>query len=859
MGDVVMSSNRRSWPQVLTCGLALSAVLSGCAARGGAATETTAADGSGTASASVAAVASPAAAPAEAPVMVTGLTLRESAPGMRLDLKANGPVVWTQYRDAEGRLVLELPNAVTAPDVAGLASDTGLVSAVRVEDVEGSGRPLVRLAIETRQEAEHQLVLEGNTLLVSLSPVGYAADGAVATAAAGDPVAGAEPEEQQAMSADPIEPLAPIVAPAGFSPGTADAPASGGGDAATATRLSGVELLRDAGNVTVAIRGDGTFAWKAFRLSGPERLVVDLEGVTNSSSGSAVVGDGILVERVRVAQFQSEPSAIARVVVDMAGPSEIRIVEGSSGLQLHLGDHALVAAADASPTPDQTVEASSPIEPTPESTVVAEVSPSSEPAVEVVTSSPQPAASTTVASVEPVAERPAVVLAPPAREVALFEALDVPQDDTPMPASSAGAPNYAALEVGELDTKYTGEPINFSLRDADIREVLRTFAKLSGLNVIVQPGVTGSVTVQFEQVPWDQALEQILKINNLWYELEGNIMRIAPRDTLNQEAAAEAERRKSIELSVPLRTIVKRVSYAEANTVASLLRSGGQGGLLSQRGSVTVDARTNTLIIKELPSFMDSVLAIIEEIDEPEPQVLIEARIVETTKRTSRSLGIAWGFEAESSAALGNTTGLDFPNNVASEGGVNLLTGGQNGIIGLTLGNVLDSFILDAQLQAAESEGLINVLSTPKIATLNNERAEIQSGLQIPIQTVSNNTVTVQFVNATLRLAVTPQVTAEGTVLMSIEIQKREPQLAFAVQGATNAPIATKEARTRVIVRDGGTTVIGGIYEVSADQGSDRVPGLANIPFIGRLFKNNRRSDENEELLIFITPRVIKI
>jgi type IV pilus assembly protein PilQ len=176
-----------------------------------------------------------------------------------------------------------------------------------------------------------------------------------------------------------------------------------------------------------------------------------------------------------------------------------------------------------------------------------------------------------------------------------------------------------------------------------------------------------------------------------------------------------------------------------------------------------------------------------------------------------------------------------------------------------TLGNVLDTFKLDIQLQAAESEGLISVLSAPKIATLNNGRASIQSGLQIPIQTVANNTVTVQFVNATLRLDVTPQVTAEGTIMMDINIQKREPQLAFAVVGAANAPIATKEAQTRVIVRDGGTTVIGGIFTTSTDQGQDRVPGLANVPILGHLFKNHRRTDENQELLIFITPRVIKL
>jgi len=280
---------------------------------------------------------------------------------------------------------------------------------------------------------------------------------------------------------------------------------------------------------------------------------------------------------------------------------------------------------------------------------------------------------------------------------------------------------------------------------------------------------------------------------------------------------------------------------------------------VSQRGSVVVDSRTNTLIIKELPDYIDTVLAVIETLDVPEPQVMIEARIIETTKRFNRTLGIQWGFNGVSSPAYGNTTGLQFPNQGSVDGSVNLLTGGSNGLLDISLGNVLGTFSIDATLQAAEDEGLINILSAPKVATLNNEQASIQSGLQIPIQTVANNTVSVQFVNATLRLDVTPHVTAEGTVLMDINIQKREPLLAFTVVGATNAPIATKDARTRVIVRDGGTTVIGGIYKVTSDQGEDRVPGLANIPVLGHLFKNKRRSDENEELLIFITPRVIKL
>jgi len=320
--------------------------------------------------------------------------------------------------------------------------------------------------------------------------------------------------------------------------------------------------------------------------------------------------------------------------------------------------------------------------------------------------------------------------------------------------------------------------------------------------------------------------------------------------------------------------VMKRISYARASELARILTQGvqnqignfggtqgafGDQGILSQRGTVNVDDRTNTLIIQELPDYLDTVLQVIENLDIPEKQVMIEARIIETTRNFSRSLGVDWNFSGVADNTRGNTTGLEFPNNIDANGGVQLLTGGQNGFLNLGLGNVLNTFELDMTINAAESDGLVNVISAPKVATLNNEQATIQTGLQIPIQTVANNTVTVQFVNATLRLEVTPQVTAEGTIMMEINIQKREPQLAFAVVGATNAPIATREASTRVIVRDGGTAVIGGIYEVSTNEGEDRVPGLANIPILGHLFKNKNRSNQNEELLIFITPRVIQL
>jgi type IV pilus assembly protein PilQ len=418
---------------------------------------------------------------------------------------------------------------------------------------------------------------------------------------------------------------------------------------------------------------------------------------------------------------------------------------------------------------------------------------------------------------------------------------------------------------GEQKT-YTGEPIDLKVTNADVTEVLRTFAQISGLNIVVQPGVTGTVTAELENVPWDQAFEEVLKINNLGYEREGNVIRIAPNDVLKREAQDRQQLAQARALVLPLRTVMRRLSYARAGDVANLLRS-GTAGLLTQRGSVIVDDRTNTLIIKELPDFLDAVLAVVSNLDTPEPQVMIEARIIETTKDFNRALGIQWGFNAVADAAHGNTTGLIFPNNVSagSQGGanapgnVNLLTGSQNGSLKIDLGNVLNTFTLDLQLQAAEHEGLINILSAPKVATLNNQQAYIQSGIQIPIQTIANNTVTTQYINATLRLEVTPQVTAEGTIMMDINISKKEPITSLIVAGATNAPISTKDARTRLVVRDGGTAVIGGIYKVTTNVSEDRVPGLANLPIVGHLFKNHSRDEANDELLIFITPRVIKI
>ncbi|HVS02784.1 MAG TPA: type IV pilus secretin PilQ, partial [Thermoanaerobaculia bacterium] len=735
-------------------------------------------------------------------------------------------------------------------------------AAVQVEQLGSSERPLTRLVITTRQPAEHELTTEGSRLVLALVPVGEAGPQvAYEPFAAPDAESVLEPEPEpgptpgsapgSAPDAEPAtEPVAemptmpPAAAPA--PTGTPDEPyVAPPPSGVLATRLEGVDVTREDQQTVVWVRGDGDFDYSTFQLSDPARFVIDLHGVVNLSPQGTVPGGQEVLERVRVAQFRPQPEPVSRVVLDLTGDAVPQVSRTSAGLRIALGPPAPAArVAEVPPPPPAYPPARPRPEPEEEVVVVPEPPPLPSPA------SPPPPA------VPPAARRPAAT--PPPSDVTAFEAMRVQEVIITEDETAVASPAFESREIGELSRRYVGEPISFSLRDADLKEVLRTFAKISGLNMVIQPGVRGTVTVELEQVPWDQALEQILKINNLGYELEGNILRIAPAAQLQREAQQELERQRAQAMAVPLRTVLKRISYASAGQVAGLLRQGA-ASILSSRGSVVVDARTNTLIIKELPDFMDTVLAIIDQLDVPEPQVVIEARIVETTKRFNRSLGISWDFDAVASAATGNTTGLVFPNNARGRGGVNLETGGRNAFLNLTLGNVLNTFNVDIALQAAESEGLINILSAPKVVTLNNERAQIQSGLQIPIQTVNNNTVTVQFVNATLRLQVTPHVTAEGTVLLDINVQKREPQLAFAVVGASNAPISTKEARTRVIVRDGGTTVIGGIYRVSSDQGQDRVPGLSNIPVLGHLFKNRRRNNENEELLIFITPRVIKL
>jgi type IV pilus assembly protein PilQ len=438
--------------------------------------------------------------------------------------------------------------------------------------------------------------------------------------------------------------------------------------------------------------------------------------------------------------------------------------------------------------------------------------------------------------------------------------------DTGAPAQTPGTQpdSFATQRTGER--RFSGHPISLDFQGADLRAVLRVFAETSGLNIVIDPAVQGSVDVQLRDVPWDQALDIILRANKLGYVVDGTIVRIAPLTVLKLE---EDEKKALLEAqndASAIATLQRQLSYAKGEDVAALLKT---TGVLTKRGQANVDPRTNTLIVRDVPNQFTEITALIDAIDRAQPQVEIEARIVQTNKNFARALGVQWGFGGQVSPALGNTPPLAFPNNgslsgIAGAGAagvpagtvVNLPVAGAPTAARLSLGSVNGAFNLDVALTALESSGNGRILSTPRVTTQNNIPAEMTQGVQIPIQTVANNTVTVSFRDAALTLRVTPQITAANTVIMQINLENASPDFSRAVNGVP--PINTQRAITQVLVSDGQTTVIGGIYVSTEQAQTDKTPGVSRIPLLGWLFKRDSLNDQSTELLVFITPRIIK-
>lgn len=413
---------------------------------------------------------------------------------------------------------------------------------------------------------------------------------------------------------------------------------------------------------------------------------------------------------------------------------------------------------------------------------------------------------------------------------------------------------------------YTGKPISLDFQDADIRSVLRLISEISGHNLVIDPDVKGKVTITLhKKVPWDQALEIILKTNRLAMKMEGNIIRVGTRKSFTQEEEAlfriiqAKQKTKQLEKkSLPLKTEIISVNYARAVKMKDQLTPMlSKSEELMEPPSIIVDERTNSLIIKDSPENIIKIKEILVKLDKETPQVLIETRIVETTKEYSKELGVRWG------GSYQKQTNNRFPNtiNVAGirSGGyaVNLPnTGDVFGGLGFNLGHVNGLTQLNIELDAMESNGKGRIISNPKIATLDNERAEIKSGSQIPYPAIDKDgNPTTQFVDAVIKLAVTPHITPNGFIILEIEADKSEPNWSKTVNGVP--AIKTRTAKTKLIVKDGDTAVIGGLYQHSIQNSERKVPWFGNIPVIKWLFKANRNEDSYDELLIFITPKIM--
>ena len=748
-------------------------------------------------------------------------------------IEATTPVPYIASQPDPKTFVVELRDVVAVGFQNDFSADPrNPIAALQVEHAAATdGTIVARVRMMLDQPMRPRVRSSKNVIYVEAERAAVAPTPVAAPAASPAPTASPAPAAAAAV-APPTSVVTPVSAPAvepavslrGPSPAIRDVRVQKRGNA-TAVSLLGTSRL-----IATSINEP---------KDGPRRVVVNLPNVTSAVPNTTNVGQGP-VQRVRIGFDPSAP-LMTQVSIDLSRSAPYRVEASQDGNDLTL----VFDEPDADPF--SALQSRDSVKQDPK--VVASTATSAVSNVESV-----PSSRTAAPAVPPVQQRVAAQAAPPSQ-----------------PAVAQPVPTQPQPVVPAQQARYTGNPVSLDFQGADLRAVLRTFSEISGLNLVIDPSIQGTVDVALRDVPWDQALDIILRANKLGYVVDGTIVRIAPLTVLADE---EVQRRKLSDeqaLAGELRVLTRSLSYAKAEDLRQLLTQ----TVLSQRGQIQFDSRTNTLIINDLADRLERASALITTLDRPEPQVEIEARIVQTTRDFARNIGVQWGIGARASSALGNTLPFSFPNQGSITGrtgvtqsgdatgadavgtmvnmGVTPATSG----IGLALGAVNGAVNLDVALTALESSGQGRILSTPRVSTQNNIEAEITQGIQVPIQTVANNTVTVTFKDAALTLRVTPQITATNTVIMRISVENASPDFSRAINGIP--PIDTQRALTQVLVGDGDTTVIGGIY-VSREQASqDRTPGLHRIPLLGWLFQRNEFSDESRELLIFITPKIMRL
>lgn len=428
---------------------------------------------------------------------------------------------------------------------------------------------------------------------------------------------------------------------------------------------------------------------------------------------------------------------------------------------------------------------------------------------------------------------------------------------------------------------YTGDLLSLNFQDIEVRAILQILADFTGLNIVVSDSVKGNLTLRLQNVPWDQALDIIMRTKGLASRQSGNVIFIAPTEEIAARERLDLESRKTVEELIPLRTEIIQVNYAKASELAGLLKTKGEQGqsVLSPRGDVAVDDRTNSLIVKDVPDKLVEVRELVAALDVPTRQVMIDSRVVIASDDFSRDLGVRFGVTGVRetgegvnavSGNLGGTdqiigsavdnlieTGQPFPVAVPplpQRLGVNLPVAGPS----LAFAILGANYLVDLELSAQQVEGRAEVVSNPRVVTADLKKATILQGRQIPYSTVSDSGTNVEFKDAFLKLEVTPQITPDDRIRMDLKVSKDEQGATVATASGPQVSIDKREIETQVMVNNGETVVLGGVFEQTKRDDATKVPLLGDIPLLGYLFRTTSRSSNKRELLIFVTPQILR-
>jgi type IV pilus assembly protein PilQ len=647
------------------------------------------------------------------------------------------------------------------------------------------------------------------------------------------------------------------------------------GASKSAAVISSVAITQAPERAAVRVEGEGRLDARASRMHNPDRLVLDFAGARLAVEKTVIPGISAPVRGVRVGQYRPN---VARVVIDLTAATPYRVSRDGDAVVVSFDTTAPVSVNASARLVAATSTVNEKVRPDFQYSVPAQRKTIAQPA-----DNPQIPAPRFDLPGE--LTQPSVGLASlngknePARpdsnaQQAAQQA--VQQATTAATTMAANAGQAAAAPApAQAVGKYTGEPISVNLKDVDLRDFFRLIHEISGLNVVLDPAVKGSLTIVLDEVPWDQALDIVLQNNSLDKQLNGNVLRIATRATMKSEAESQRDLERAQAEATPAVTVTRVLSYAKATGMVNTLKK-----FLSSKGDILADDRSNQLIIRDIPATIPILDNLIRQLDTKSRQVEIEARVVSASRSFAEDIGTQLGFAGSTTggrSVFGGTpevgcSGSIFPAipspSVCTSGGPTSGNGVTSGTplntnfeagtpsSGFSFSHRSSNFAIDFMITAAEAKGVGKLLSKPKVITQNNEKAEVKQGTKIPIQTTINNTISVQYIDAVLKLDVTPQITADGTVFMDVLVENTQIDTGIPrVQGVP--ALDTEAAQTKVTVADGGTVVIGGIIISSQRVDIFQVPIVGSLPLIGHLFKRTSVSTQSQELLFFLTPRII--